>query len=40
VELHLMDGANHFLFVDSDPRIAVMLRTWLDRFFPVNAPAS
>jgi uncharacterized protein len=40
VELHLMDGANHFLFVDSDPRIAVMLRTWLDRFFPVNPLSS
>ena len=42
VELHLMDGANHFLFVDPDPRIAIMLRTWLDRFFPVSGarPAS
>jgi uncharacterized protein len=39
VELHLMDGANHFLFVDPDPRIAIMLRTWLDRFFPVKAPS-
>jgi uncharacterized protein len=36
VELHLMDGANHFLFVDADPRVAFMLRNWLDRFFPVE----
>jgi uncharacterized protein len=36
VELHLMDGANHFLFVDADPRVAFMLRNWLDRFFPVD----
>jgi hypothetical protein len=40
VELHLMDGANHFLFVDADPRIAIMLRTWLDRFFPVKPSSS
>jgi pimeloyl-ACP methyl ester carboxylesterase len=40
VELHLMDGANHFLFVDPDPRVVVMLRTWLDRFFPVRHAAA
>ena len=34
VELHLMDGANHFLFVDADPRVGFILRNWLDRFFP------
>jgi pimeloyl-ACP methyl ester carboxylesterase len=37
VELHLMDGANHFLFVDADPRVGFILRNWLDRFFPVEA---
>jgi fermentation-respiration switch protein FrsA (DUF1100 family) len=36
VELHLMDGANHFMFVDADPRVAFILRNWLDRFFPVG----
>jgi pimeloyl-ACP methyl ester carboxylesterase len=40
VELHLMDGANHFLFVDADPRVAFMLRNWLDRFFPVDGAGS
>jgi uncharacterized protein len=38
VELHLMDGANHFMFVDADPRVAFTLRNWLDRFFPVGQP--
>jgi pimeloyl-ACP methyl ester carboxylesterase len=37
VELHLMDGANHFLFVDADPRVGFILRNWLDRFFPLGA---
>ena len=36
VELHLMDGANHFLFVDADPRVGFILRNWLDRFFPLR----
>jgi uncharacterized protein len=36
VELHLMDGANHFMFVDPDPRVAFILHNWLDRFFPVE----
>jgi uncharacterized protein len=36
VELHLMDGANHFLFVDADDRVAFLLRNWLDRFFPAG----
>jgi pimeloyl-ACP methyl ester carboxylesterase len=35
VELHLMDGADHFMFVDADPRVAFTLRNWLDRFFPI-----
>jgi pimeloyl-ACP methyl ester carboxylesterase len=37
-ELHLMDGADHFMFVDTDPRIAFTLRNWLDKYFPGNAP--
>jgi hypothetical protein len=32
-----MDGANHFLFVDADPRVGFILRNWLDRFFPLGA---
>ena len=37
VELHLMDGADHFMFVNPDPRVAFVLRDWLERFFPVRA---
>lgn len=36
-ELHLIDGADHFMFVDPDPRVAFILHNWLDRFFPVGA---
>ena len=35
VELHLIDGVDHFMFVDPDPRVAFILKNWLDRFFPV-----
>lgn len=35
-ELHLLDGADHFMFVDADPRVAFTLRNSLDRYFPVN----
>ncbi|HXD12937.1 MAG TPA: alpha/beta hydrolase [Xanthobacteraceae bacterium] len=36
VELHLLDGVTHFMFVNADPRVAVTLRTWLDRYFPAR----
>jgi pimeloyl-ACP methyl ester carboxylesterase len=36
-ELHLLDGADHFMFVDSDPRVAFTLRNWLDKYFPTVA---
>jgi pimeloyl-ACP methyl ester carboxylesterase len=36
-ELHLMDGADHFMFVDTDPRVAQMLRDWLNKYFPCNS---
>lgn len=34
VELHMLDGTSHFMFVDADPRVAFTLRNWLDRYFP------
>jgi pimeloyl-ACP methyl ester carboxylesterase len=37
VELHLLDGTDHFMFVNADPRVASTLKTWLDRFFPTKA---
>ena len=33
-ELHLLDGADHFMFVGADPRVALTLRQWLDKYFP------
>jgi uncharacterized protein len=35
-ELHLLDGADHFMFVNADPRMTVTLRNWLDKYFPGN----
>jgi pimeloyl-ACP methyl ester carboxylesterase len=35
-ELHLLDGADHFMFVDTDPRVAFTLRSWLDKYFPAT----
>jgi hypothetical protein len=37
VELHLIDGVDHFMFVDPDPRVVATLKSWLDRFFPLQA---
>jgi len=39
VELHLLDGTDHFMFVNADQRVAVTLRTWLDRYFPARCAA-
>jgi pimeloyl-ACP methyl ester carboxylesterase len=36
VELHLLDGPTHFMFVNADPRVALTLRSWLDRYFPAR----
>jgi pimeloyl-ACP methyl ester carboxylesterase len=33
-ELHLLDGADHFMFVGADPSVAQTLRQWLDKYFP------
>ena len=37
-ELHLLDGTDHFMFVDTHPGVAATLRNWLDRYFPVQRP--
>jgi uncharacterized protein len=34
VELHLLDGTDHFMFVNPDPRVGLTLRQWLERNFP------
>lgn len=36
VELHLLDGTDHFMFVNADPRVAFTLKNWLDRYFPAQ----
>jgi uncharacterized protein len=36
VELHLLDGPTHFMFVNADARVAPTMRTWLDRYFPAR----
>jgi pimeloyl-ACP methyl ester carboxylesterase len=36
VELHLLDGPTHFMFVNADPRVALTLRNWLERYFPAR----
>jgi uncharacterized protein len=36
VELHLLDGTDHFMFVNADPRVTSILRDWLERYFPAR----
>jgi fermentation-respiration switch protein FrsA (DUF1100 family) len=40
VELHLLDGTDHFMFVNPDRRVGITLRTWLDRYFPIRRDAA
>lgn len=35
-ELHLLDGVDHFMFVDANPQVAFTLRNWLERYFPAD----
>jgi hypothetical protein len=32
-----MDGTDHFMFVNPDPRVAFILRDWLAQFFPIGS---
>ena len=34
VELHLIDGANHFMFAEDNRRVVNLVRDWVERFFP------
>jgi pimeloyl-ACP methyl ester carboxylesterase len=36
-DLHLMADVDHFMFTEDDPRVAAVLREWLDRYFPLSA---
>ncbi|HVG51005.1 MAG TPA: alpha/beta hydrolase [Xanthobacteraceae bacterium] len=37
VELHLIDGADHFMFAESNPRVANIVKDWLGAYFPLKA---
>jgi uncharacterized protein len=37
VELHLIDGADHFMFAEENQRVVNLVREWVDRYFPVRA---
>ncbi len=36
VELHLIDGADHFMFAEDNQRVVNLLSDWVGRFFPVR----
>jgi pimeloyl-ACP methyl ester carboxylesterase len=40
VELHLLDGTDHFMFVNANPRVTFTLRNWLERYFPPTQSAT
>jgi uncharacterized protein len=37
-ELHLFSGLDHFLFAEKSTRVWIMLRQWLDNYFPTTRP--
>jgi pimeloyl-ACP methyl ester carboxylesterase len=37
VELHLIDGVDHFMFAESNPRVSAIVKDWLASYFPVKA---
>jgi uncharacterized protein len=36
-DLHLFAETDHFMFAESNTRVIEIVRSWLDKFFPVNA---
>jgi alpha-beta hydrolase superfamily lysophospholipase len=36
-DLHLMPDVDHFMFSDENPRVIEIIRTWLNKFFPLEA---
>ena len=36
-ELHLIEGADHFMFAEDNPRVVNLVRGWVERFFPLRA---
>jgi fermentation-respiration switch protein FrsA (DUF1100 family) len=39
-ELHLISGADHFMFGEGNTRVWDLLRGWLDSYFPATAAAT
>ena len=37
VELHLIDGADHFMFAEENRRVVNLVREWVEKYFPVHA---
>lgn len=37
VELHLIDGADHFMFAEDNRRVVNLIREWVEKYFPVRA---
>lgn len=37
VELHLIDGADHFMFAEENQRVVNMVREWVARYLPLQA---
>jgi uncharacterized protein len=35
VELHLIDGADHFMFAEDNPRVVNLVKGWVERYFPL-----
>jgi fermentation-respiration switch protein FrsA (DUF1100 family) len=35
VELHLVDGADHFMFAEENPRVVRLVKDWVDKYFPL-----
>ncbi|MCC6472730.1 MAG: alpha/beta fold hydrolase [Burkholderiales bacterium] len=35
VELHLIDGADHFMFAEDNERTVTLVRQWIERYFPM-----
>jgi uncharacterized protein len=36
-DLHLMPDVDHFMFSQENPRVIEIIRTWLNKFLPIEA---
>lgn len=40
VELHLIDGADHFMFAEENRRVVNLVHDWVERYFPLESLTS